>query len=111
MDLGFHLRPCEDEPLADSSRYRHHVRSLVYLAIIDISYVVRILSLTLPPLYFTTVAFFVFFITFSLDYDDAYSSLDPALFSFMLATVMRPGPALFSYCVFLGSSQEEEAPI
>ena len=46
MEFGLHLRPGEGEPLADPTRYRHLVGSLVYLGITrpDISYAVHILS-------------------------------------------------------------------
>ena len=46
MELGLHLCPGEGEPLADPTRYRHLVGSLVYLGITrpDISYAVHILS-------------------------------------------------------------------
>jgi hypothetical protein len=46
MELGVHLRPTDGEPLADLTRYRHLVGSIVYLGITrpDISHVVHILS-------------------------------------------------------------------
>ena len=46
MELNVHLRDTDGDPLLDPTRYRHLVRSLVYLAVTrpDISYPVRILS-------------------------------------------------------------------
>ena len=46
MELGVHLRATDGEPLADPTRYRHLVGSLVYLEVTrpDISRVVHILS-------------------------------------------------------------------
>ena len=46
MELNIHLRPTDGEPLADSTRYRHLVGSLVYLGVTrpDISYPVHMLS-------------------------------------------------------------------
>jgi hypothetical protein len=46
MELGVHLRPTDGAPLADPTRYRQLVESLVYLRITrpDISHSVHILS-------------------------------------------------------------------
>ena len=46
MELGVHLRATDGEHLADPTRYRHLVGSLVYLGVTrpDISHVVHILS-------------------------------------------------------------------
>jgi len=46
MELGVHLRATDGEPLADLTRYRHPVGSLVYLGITrpNISHLVHILS-------------------------------------------------------------------
>ena len=46
MELNDHLRATDGEPLADPTRYRHIVGSLVYLGVTrpDISYAIHILS-------------------------------------------------------------------
>jgi hypothetical protein len=46
MELNVHLRATDSKPLKDPTRYRHIVRSLVYLGFTwpDISYFVHILS-------------------------------------------------------------------
>jgi len=111
MELGGHLRASDGEPLADPTRYRHFVGSLVYLGIThpDISHVVHILSLSLLLLGSTTFTFFVFFnILVEPSLADC-SSPAPTLSTFS-HIIMRPGLAitlivvLSTYCVFFGSS-------
>ena len=91
MELGVHLRATDGEPLADPTRYRHLVGSLVYLGVTrpDISHVVHILSLSLLPLSSTIPTFSVFFGTFAAPFLDDYSFLALALSTFR-RTLMRP---------------------
>ena len=92
MELGVHLRATDGEHLADPTRYRHLVGSLVYLGVTrpDISHVVHILSLSLLPLSSTIPTFSVFFGIFAAPFLDGYSSLALALSTFR-RTLMRPG--------------------
>jgi len=110
MELGGHLRASDGEPLADPTRYRHFVGSLVYLGIThpDISHVVHILSLSLLLLGSTTFTFVFFNILVEPSLADC-SSPAPTLSTFS-HIIMRPGLAitlivvLSTYCVFFGSS-------
>jgi hypothetical protein len=113
MELGVHLCPTDGEPLADPTRYRHLVGSLVYLGITrpDISHSVHILSQfvsaptqvhyahllrVLRYLRGTPSRHLFFPRTSSLQlqaYSDATWASDPS-----------DRRSLSAYCVFLGSS-------
>ena len=113
MELGLHLHPGEGEPLADPTRYRHLVGSLVYLGITrpDISYVVHILSqfVSAPTqLHYShllrvlrylrgTVTRRLFFSSFSSLQLEAYCDAT-------WASEHTDRRSLSAYCVFLGSS-------
>ena len=95
MELGLHLHPGEGEPLADPTRYRHLVASLVYLGITraDISYVVHILSqfVSAPTqLHYSHLLRVLHYlrgtVTRRLFFPRSSFTFSP--------TVMRPGPAI-----------------
>ena len=113
MELGVHLRATDGEPLADPTRYRHLVGSLVYLGVTrpDISHVVHILSqfVSAPTqLHYThllcvlrylcgTISRRLFFPRSSPLHLQAYSDAT-------WASDHSDRRSLSAYCVFLGSS-------